>query len=162
MRRLLIVTTALIGVVFTQDAWAQAQTTTATIAVTASVAATCSVTASTLSFLTVTALNIVNANATVHVTCTTGATYEVALDPGLHVVSNQRNLVVAGGATLLPYNLYQDAGYSIPWGDTLEVNTKEGTGTGGAQALTVYGQIPSQATVTTGVYTDTVTVTVTY
>jgi spore coat protein U-like protein len=162
MKRLLVAATALIGVVAVQDAWGQSQSANATIAVTASVDPSCSVTASTLSFLTVPATTIVNANATVNVTCTTGATYEVGMDPGLHAVSSQRNLKITGGATLLPYNLYQDAGYSIPWGNNLEVDTQEGTGTGSAQPWTVYGQIPSQSTVTTGVYTDTVTVYVTY
>jgi len=162
MKRLLIAATALIGVVGAQNAWAQSQTANATIAVTASVDPSCSVTASTLSFLTVPATTIVNANATVNVNCTTGATYEVSLDYGLHGVSSQRNLLKTGGATTLPYNLYQDAGYTIPWGNNLEVDTKEGTGTGSPVPWTVYGQIPSQVSVTTGVYTDTVTVTVTY
>ena len=93
MKRLLVAATALIGVVAVQDAWGQSQSANATIAVTASVDPSCSVTASTLSFLTVPATTIVNANATVNVTCTTGATYEVGLDPGLHAVSSQRNLI---------------------------------------------------------------------
>jgi len=161
MKRLLIATTALIGVAVTQNAWAT-DPATATIAVTASVDPACSVTASTLSFLTVPATTIVNANATIKVTCTLGATYEVGLDYGLNFASTQRNLIKTGGATLLPYNLYHDAGYSTPWGNNLEVDTYEGTGNGSAQPLTVYGQIPSQVSVTTGVYTDTVTVSVTY
>ncbi len=164
MKRLLIAATALIGVVVAQGAWAQTyQQTSTTIAVTASVDPSCSVTASTLSFLTVPAATPVDANATVNVTCTTGATYEVGLDPGLHAVSGQRNLKIAGGgSTLIPYNLYHDGGYSVPWGNNLMVDTYEGTGNGSAQALTVYGQIPSQATPVTGVYTDTLTVYVDY
>jgi spore coat protein U-like protein len=161
MKRLLVAATALIGVAVSPGAWAQSQTTTAIIAVTASVDPACSVTASTLSFLTVPATTIVNANATVNVNCTDGATYEVGLDAGLNASGAQRNLKIASGPTLLQYNLFQDAGYTIPWGNTLEVNTKEGTGTGSAVPWTIYGQIPSQV-VTTGVYRDTVTVTVTY
>jgi spore coat protein U-like protein len=162
MKRLLIATTALLGVAVTQTAWAQSQTTNTTIAVTASVDPVCSVTASTLSFLTVPVSTVVNANATINVTCTTGATYEVGLDYGVNFVSTQRKLIKTAGVAVIPYNLYQDAGYTIPWGNSLEVDTKEGTGTGSAVPWTVYGQIPSQGTVTTGVYTDTVTVTVTY
>ena len=162
MKRLLIATTALLGVAVTQNAWAE--TTTTTIAVTASVDPTCSATASTLSFLTVPAITVVSANATVYVTCTTGATYEVGLDYGAHSSGGgtQRNLKITGAADLIPYGLSAASAGGTNWGDNLEVDTVEGTGTGGSQSLTVYGQIPSQATPVTGVYTDTVTVTITY
>jgi spore coat protein U-like protein len=161
MKRLLIATTAVIGVLVAQNAWAT-DPATATIAVTASVDPACSVTASTLSFLTVAALTVVNANATVNVNCTTGATYEVGMGPGGNAVSGQRNLLGTNLAGTIPYNLYQNSGHTVPWGNNLEVDTFEGTGNGSAQPLTVYGQIPSQASVTADVYTDTVTVYVTY
>jgi len=171
MKRLLIAATALIGVAGAQNASAQssAQTTTTTIAVTASVAPTCSVIASPLAFLTVPVSTIVDSTALLNVTCTNGATYEVGLDFGANASGGgtQRNLKITGGATLLPYNLYQDAGHSIPWGNTIGPGlpnpiTVLGSGNGAAQALTVYGEIPSQGSVTTGVYTDSVTVTVYY
>jgi spore coat protein U-like protein len=163
MRRLLIATTALIGLVVCQEAQAQTyQTTTATIAVTASVDPSCSVTATPLAFLTVPASTVVNSTATLNVTCTNGATYEVGLDNGANAASGQRNLIVTGGSTLLAYNLYQDSTHTLPWTNTPGPGTSvvQGTGSGSAQALTVYGQIPSTASPVSGVYTDTVTVTV--
>jgi spore coat protein U-like protein len=163
MRRLLIATTALIGLVVCQDARAQTySTTTATIAVTASVDPSCSVTATPLAFLTVPANTAVDSTATLNVTCTNGATYEVGLNNGLNAVSSQRNLIITGGSTTLAYNLYQDSGHTLPWGNTPGPGPSvvQGTGSGAAQSLTVYGQIPSTASPVSGVYTDTVTVTV--
>lgn len=160
MRRLLIAATALVGVVAAQDAWAA--TATASIAVSATSDATCTVSATRLAFHTVAPTTIDDGNATVTVTCTSGANYDVGLDNGLNAVSNQRFVKGVTPANTLPYNLFQDAGYTIPWGNTLGVNTEAGTGSGSAQVLTVYGQIPSQSTVASDTYSDTITVTLTY
>jgi spore coat protein U-like protein len=162
MKRLLIAATACLGVVVAQDVWA-AQTTTTTLAVSASVDSTCSVTASTLAFLTVhSGASVTNANATVNVTCTSGATYDVGLDPGTHAISSQRYLAGATPTNTLMYNLYSDSGFSVPWGNTVNTDTIQGTGSGSAQVLTVYGQIPGSQAPATDVYNDVVTITVSY
>ncbi len=63
----------------------------------------------------------------------------------------------------LAYQIYLDAGRATVWGDgSASSSTKSGTGTGSVQSISVYGRIPSLATVVPGSYTDTVTVTVTY
>lgn len=160
MRRLLIAATALFGVVAARDACAT--TATASIAVSATSDATCSVSATRLAFHTVAATTVDNGNATITVTCTSGANYDVSLNYGVNAISTQRYVVGVTPANTLPYNLYQDAGYTIPWGNNLGVNTEAGTGSGGVQVLTVYGQIPSQVTVPSDTYTDTITVTLTY
>ncbi|EEF26199.1 conserved hypothetical protein [Ricinus communis] len=41
-------------------------------------------------------------------------------------------------------------------------STVAGTGTGNAQLLTIYGRVPPQTTPSSGTYTDTVVVTLTY
>jgi spore coat protein U-like protein len=160
MRRLLIATTALIGVVVAQDAWAA--TATSSIGVSAGVDATCTVSATRLAFHSVATTTVDNSNATVTVTCTSGANYDVGLDYGLNAVSTQRFVKGVTPANTLPYNLFQDSSYSIPWGNNLGVDTEAGTGSGGVQVLTVYGQIPSQSTVASDTYSDTITVTLTY
>jgi len=48
------------------------------------------------------------------------------------------------------------------WGNTVGTNTVAGTGTGNSQSLTVYGNVPAQATPPAATYNDTITVTVTY
>jgi len=50
----------------------------------------------------------------------------------------------------------------VLWGNTVGTNTVAGTGNGASQSYTIYGQVPPQNTPTPAVYTDTVTVTVTY
>ena len=70
----------------------------------------------------------------------------------------------AGSATI-GYQLYQDAGRSLVWGDTLTgagANVKSDTGNGMAQAHTVFGRVPAQTTPAAGTYTDTVVVTIEY
>ena len=161
MKRLLFAATALIGVVAAQDTWALTATT--SIGVSASVGAVCSVTTSTLAFLTVnTGTGVTNANATVNVTCTTGATYDVGLGYSANAIGNQRYLKGLIPANTLQYNLSAAIAGGANWGNVSEVDTVQGTGSGVAQPLTVFGQIPGSQTLTNDQYTDTVTVTVTY
>lgn len=126
----------------------------------------CTVAASPMNFGGVTSIGggvAVNTTSSIALTCTNGASYDVALDNGTHAVSGQRNLANGGGTTI-PYNVYTDAARTAPWGATSGTNTVAGVaGATGAVALTAYGQIPgTAASVTAGTYTDTVTVTVTF
>jgi spore coat protein U-like protein len=99
---------------------------------------------------------------TVSVQCTAGAPYTVALDNGQYF-SGSRRVANAAQTVFVPYQLYQDSGYSLPWGASQGVNTEAQTGTGLVQSLSVYGLIPPQATTPApGAYSDTVVVTVTY
>jgi spore coat protein U-like protein len=66
------------------------------------------------------------------------------------------------GAALLNYGLFQNNTWTTNWGNTLATNWESGTGSGIAQVLNVYGQIPAAQFVTPGAYTDTITATVTY
>ena len=71
---------------------------------------------------------------------------------------------MTSGANLLNYNLYVDAARTNVWGDGSGTTfTIANSGTGAAQAVNVYGRVPSgQTTVPPGGYADTVAVTVTY
>ena len=64
-----------------------------------------------------------------------------------------------GNTTTVGFQLW-DAGRTTIWGNTQGTNTVAGTGTGAAQALTVYGQVPAQATPKPDTYQTTVTATV--
>ena len=71
----------------------------------------------------------------------------------------------AGNGSTVPYQLYQDSGYSIIWGNTATStstgNGVAGHGNGHAQGYPVYVQVPS-ANYPPDTYFDTVTVTVNY
>jgi spore coat protein U-like protein len=70
-------------------------------------------------------------------------------------------MMTGPSGVLLHYSLFSNAGYSTNWGNTTG-SWVTGTGTGAAQTLTVYGQIPASQHTISGTYTDTITATVTY
>jgi spore coat protein U-like protein len=140
---------------------AQTDPATTTFVVSATVLKDCVVAATALAFGNYTgAVN--NATSTVTVTCTNTTTYTVGLSAGLATGATVTTRQMQDGANLLPYALYSNSGMTTNWGNTAATNWVSGTGTGGAQALTVYGQIAAGLYVTPGSYTDTITATVTY
>jgi spore coat protein U-like protein len=70
--------------------------------------------------------------------------------------------MIGPGSSLLNYKLFNNSGYTSNWGNTVGTDTLAGTGTGAAQPLTVYGQIPAGQFVRPGSYADTITATLTY
>ncbi|MQA41374.1 Csu type fimbrial protein [Rugamonas aquatica] len=104
----------------------------------------------------------VTANTTLSVTCTNTTPYNVGLSAGTGAGSSgtTRYLSGTGGnSSTIAFNLFQTAGATL-WGNTQGTDTKSGTGTGAAQSLTVYGQIPVQATPQPDAYKSTITATV--
>jgi spore coat protein U-like protein len=124
---------------------------TATLAVSATVANACSVTGGTLSFgalNTLTAPLASGTSAGVTVTCTKSDPYTVAVDKGANFVGAQANLKNAGNSDVIPYSL------TVPG---------VSAGTGAAQTVAITGSIAagSYTTASAGTYNDTVTITVT-
>ncbi|MBD1550303.1 spore coat U domain-containing protein [Pseudomonas typographi] len=143
---------------------ANAATTTADLAVTASVAAACTVTTVPLAFSTYTGTEV-SGTADLTVTCTNGAPYTVGLGEGggSNATTSTRALTNGADNVTLNYGLYQESSHSTNWGDVVGTDTVAGTGDGTAQPITVYGDIPAgQTTSTVGDYTDTVLVTINY
>jgi spore coat protein U-like protein len=138
-----------------------ASTATTTFAVSVTVQATCLITASSLSFGTYTGVVTV-ATSTLSITCTNTTPYNVGLDPGLAPGATVTSRQMSSGGILMPYAVFSDMARTINWGQTVGVDTVTGTGSGIAQVLTVYGQIPAGQFVNPGTYTDTITATVTY
>ena len=66
------------------------------------------------------------------------------------------------GADTLRYDLFQDAGRTIHWGDRSGTDTRDVLTTGAPQTVNVYGQIPAGQRVRDGTYSDMITVTVTF
>ncbi len=147
MKRLLLATAALIGVVASQQAWAA----TATSAITASATVTtvCTLNTTPMVFGEV-ALGAAGTpgTGTINVTCTDGGTYDVGLDNGLNAVAGQRSLV--NGVNLLSYDLFTQVAHTTRWGNTVGTDTVTGTGNGAAQALTVFGLIAGSQIVHSG------------
>jgi spore coat protein U-like protein len=141
-------------------------TSTATFTVTLILQANCTITANPLSFGTAGVLSTaLNQQTTVGVTCTNTTPYNVGLDAGTVTGSTVANRLMAGTktgntTTTVAFELYQDAGHTVLWGNTQGTNTEAGTGSGAAQSITVYGQVPAQATPDPDTYQTTETATV--
>jgi spore coat protein U-like protein len=135
-------------------------TTTATI--TGSVAAICSVSAGTLGFGAYSGA-AVNATAAVSVNCSNGAGYQVGMGGGSNQSGSSRRMA-GPSASRLAYELYSDPARVTPWGDgSAQLGSRRsGTGSGGAQSLTVYGRIPAGQSPAAGSYSDSVVVTIEY
>jgi spore coat protein U-like protein len=160
-RRILLLCALLLG---SPSLWAATATT--TFAVTAGVVPTCSVAAAALNFgasIPNPIASNVDAQSTITATCSNGAGYTIALNAGttpLGTVAMRR--MEAGGSTV-NYTMFTDAGRSTVWGDgTSGTSLLNGSGSGAAQVIPVYGRIPSGQTPGTGNYADTVTVTITF
>lgn len=98
----------------------------------------------------------------ISVTCTTGASYNVALDKGGNGTSITTRAMKSTGAALIGYQLYSDAARSVVWGDVVGTSTVASTGTGVSQSFPVYGKVLAQTTPAAGTYSDTVNVVITY
>jgi spore coat protein U-like protein len=103
----------------------------------------------------------ISATTTISVTCTTGVTYYVALNDGLNFAHSSHRSMTDGSGNYLEYELYKEAGHSTRWGSS-GTDRVAGSGSGLPQTLTVYGLLPGGQALTTGSYSDTITVTVSY
>jgi spore coat protein U-like protein len=148
---------------------ANSATTTTTFAVNETVLTTCSATATTLAFSAYTpGAGAIANNSTISVKCTKNTPYTISLNKGTTAGGTVAQRLLASGANTLQYNLYTTVAINVIFGDgTGTSQTEPGTGAGVATAnsVTVFGQLPDNATnqaAVAGSYTDTITVTVTY
>jgi len=140
---------------------------TTTLNVSANVASNCLVTAQPLDFADYDGSAPVEGSADLSVRCSNGTLYTISLGKGDNGSIAKRQL--KSGSNLLEYNLYTEAARSTIWGETLGVDTVGGKGKGmstnQANKHTVYGTIfntVANQDVPTGLYTDSVAVTVAY
>lgn len=159
MKRLLIAATALAGVAFAQNSWAQSSPQTATIAVTATVPTQCSVSANPLAFGTISLTASTAASAEIDVTCNSGGSYNVTIDNGQNNASGLRMSNMNG--QFLTYNIWHDSSHSLTW-TSPEGDLNGQIGDGASQPLQVYGVVPGSQIVPSGPYSDLLTVSVTF
>lgn len=101
---------------------------------------------------------------TISVHCTNGTGYTVALDAGTGTGATvaKRYMTHESTTETIAYTLYRDSARTQVWGTT-SGELVSGTGTGQSVAHTVYGRVFAASTAPSpGLYTDTITVTVTY
>jgi len=131
--------------------------------VTAAVATTCRITTNDLNFGTIgTLTSAMDNSTTLSASCTNNTPYTIGLDGGLSAATDPTQRKMMKTPEFVIYGLYRDVARTLPFGNTIGVNTLAGTGTGLAQSVPVYGRIPSQPVPSPGTYTDTIVVTLTY
>ena len=143
---------------------ALAATQTTTFQVTATVQTACVIGSATdLAFGAYTKSANLDATSTISVACTNTTPYDVGLNAGTSTGATVTTRHMTGpSSALLAYNLFSDASRTVNWGNTVGTDTVHVIGTGAAQSLTVYGEVPSGQRPTPGAYADTITVTVTF
>ena len=134
---------------------------TTSFTITVTVANTCTIGASALNFGNYTGA-LVNAQSTISATCTNRALYYVGLNAGTATGATVSTRKMTSGTNTLNYALYSNSARTTNWGNTVGTDTVAGTGTGSAQSLAVYGQIPAGQYPKPGSYLDTITATITY
>ena len=142
----------------------EAATTSTTFAVQLTITSTCVInSASTLNFGSAGVLTAnIDQTSTIQVQCTNTTPYNVGLNAGTSTGATVTTRKMTNGAATVNYALYSDSGRTTNWGNTVGTDTVSQTGNGASQAFTVYGRVPAQTTPAAAVYTDTITVTVTY
>jgi spore coat protein U-like protein len=132
------------------------------------ISASCSISASNVDFGTAGSLaSALIASGSLSVTCTNAAPYTIAMNAGSttgNTIAARKMSLNGAGAGVLSYQLYRDSNTppTTLWGDGTTGAVYTGSGTGSAQTIPVYGQVPSQATPAPGTYQDTVTATITF
>jgi spore coat protein U-like protein len=105
------------------------------------------------------------AKATVVSTCTSGAAALITMSAGASAGSGSAEAPVrrmtAGAGKYLVYQVYSDVARGTVWGNTDPTGVAL-TGTGVSQTLTAYGSVPPAQLVAQGVYTDQLSITITY
>jgi spore coat protein U-like protein len=98
----------------------------------------------------------------IQVRCTKTTPYNIGLDAGTGSGATVATRRMTSGAATVIYSLYSDGAHSTVWGNTIGTDTVAAIASGSRQNHTVYGRMLPQNAPAPGVYTDTITVTVTY
>lgn len=143
-----------------------AGTATANFQVTATVSSACTVSATNVNFGTITPAQTGTATATgtITSTCTKSTPYTLNINAGSgSFASRQMAGAISGNTGKLAYNLYTTNAYATIFGDgTASTANVALTGTGAAQATTVFGQLALNQYLQPDTYSDNLTVTLSY
>ena len=154
------------GLVLGMAAPALAQTATANLSVSATVAKNCSITTTAVAFgsydpIVTNAVAPLDGTGTVVVTCTKGAGTRIDLGLGANASGATRRMT--GGTDFLTYELYQNAPRTTVWGSgAVAGQTIAAAPSKAARTFTVYGRIAGAQDVAAASYNDTVVATINF
>jgi spore coat protein U-like protein len=137
-------------------------TATTSFTVTVMIQATCTISATALNFGNYSGV-LINASSALTINCTNKTVFDIGLNAGTAAGATVTTRQMTGpGGVKLNYSITQDSKGQINWGNTIGTDIVQKTGTGIGVQYPVYGQLPQGQLVTPGLYTDTITATVTY
>jgi spore coat protein U-like protein len=140
---------------------AYAATASAPMQVTATVDSKCNISSGNIAFGSIQyGGGTINTNSNITVDCSKDTAYSLAINEGLNPSSGLRRLKHATLAEYFNYTLI-DGATNLPI-DSTQFYTGVGSGLGTLQSVLVKGRINANTNVSTGNYSDTVTVTITY
>jgi len=154
------------GLVLGMAAPALAQTATANLSVSATVAKNCSITTTAVAFgsydpIVTNAVAPLDGTGTVVVTCTKGAGTRIDLGLGVNASGATRRMT--GGTDFLTYELYQNTTRTTVWGSGAAAGqTIAAAPSKAARIFTVYGRIAGAQDVAAASYNDTVVATINF
>ena len=153
------------------SATSYADTDTASMAVSTAVSMSCTIAAGAMTFASYDPTDAADndATATITSTCTAGGAAVITMNQGGRAQSGSSDAIPLramwngseGTPEDLLYHVYSDSAGGTVWGNT-SGSGKSITADGTAQAFTAYGRIPKNQTVSSGSFSDTVQVTLTY
>jgi spore coat protein U-like protein len=106
----------------------------------------------------------VHGQTSIQLLCAPGTSAEISLDAGTSPGRNtsRRNMQQDSGNDKMDYDLFQDAGRTIHWGDRSGNDTKEVVTADAPLTIPIYGEIPGGQRVRDGTYSDVITISVSY
>ena len=127
--------------------------------------ANCSVNTSVLSFVAYDFIKLGpnDSSTQMRILCDSDIPYAVKMSAGLNASGDfaQRQMYSSQGGTPLLYNIYLDSSYSQIWGDGRGFSSfYQGLSSGTPVVLPIYGRIPSRQSVSPGIYSDAVIITI--
>jgi spore coat protein U-like protein len=138
--------------------------TTGFMTVNGNVVQSCAATASALNFGSATNLSSpLTASSTITITCSqAGVSATVSLDYG-QTGTGPTSRYMTHSSYTITYGIYQDSGYSLPWGQTAGTDTVSVSMLGATQSsVTAYGKVPTQSVGAAGTFADVVNVNISY
>lgn len=133
------------------------------VAGSAKVNSTCTVAVLPINFGTINSNSQNLQSTTLIATCTKGTAFTVALSSGMSNDFSNRYMTLTDDSDQLKYNIYFDNLYSNILGDgSANTSTINDIGTGNDQTFTLFGKIPTGQFVSPGIYSDLISVTLSY
>lgn len=122
----------------------------------------CTISATNMNFPTTGLLDEpLQARSSLTVRCTNGNAWRLSLSGGGSADVQARRMQGGDGTGSVSYQLYTDSARSTIWGDGRAGTAMvTGTGSGKAQSVSVYGEVPAQDTPAPGAYQDTIIATI--